>query len=926
MSTANSIRAGAAFIEIFIKDQVSVGLEKINKSLLSFSAKAGLAGAAIGAGGLAILRPLISAGSEFAEFDRRIRATGAASELTKSQMDKLGEELKRVAQLRGTVLLDLADETVELARALGKVDPSQLADLADVVAQLAKASGGTLATSRAGLLSTLGAFGLGISQAKDVANLLVKGANTSQADLSDFVFTLKTLAPVAKTAGISIQTTIALASALSTIGIKGEEAGTQLRRLAVDVTANTAELEKAFNIKIPKGTTFAGVLEQLNIATKNDDVTTRLSKFNKAFGLLGITSALGLGTTAEQVKKFQESFVDISGELQKQFDLIQGGLGGGFDRLSASFSVLRVTIGGALEGLFGAFRSAIQSVNEVLSPFIKNNKEVVEVLLLVGIGAVAAGAALAAMAVSSIALSLVIGSLTSILGLFASLLGVVFTPIGATLLAISAVVLSNVVAFGSLGIAFLALTKTGNRLAKSMGQGVIAAFKAVKKAVGEILGTVKMTMEGVSLAIRNGDLEGAARIAFLGLKIAALQAFKFVVNVAKGALANILNAMGISGDYAEIIVTRIVNNIFDLVSIISNAVVTVISYIDNLLGNLEKRIGNLGAILQGLALGGALGPLAQALAAKSLGGKPNSKAPPSALDKLLEENQKKLKELIDLQKAKQGVEDPKLGDKLAKSFDAAVGGGVIPDAVDKNTKSMVSSSFDSTRGLIKGRANAGTESLKSIAGSTKEMVDILRNGTIRTAPATGAGMFGGALNGAVSSSVKNQVQRGKNTLTDEREARLREKKGREDPEGRQLFFDIRNIRRIERDDRAKAQREKRQLEQEQRDELFRNNRPFNSKANIEDLNPKVNAAVEKADKEAAAKSQAVNARINDILKSDQAKRDGRLNLPEPKQDIVEPITEGLNGLEGILEAIRAASVSQFKVLEKIAEKEGSVFV
>lgn len=836
MSTANAIRGGAAFIEIFIKDQVAVGLKKINKSLLGFSAKAGLAGAAIGAGGLAILRPLISAGSEFAEFDTSLRAISGASKLTADQMSELGEELKRVSVQRGIGLQELADETVELARALGELDTSQLVDLADIVSQLALSTKSTLNTARSGILTIIGSFGLDTSQARSVADLLVEGANTAQADLGDFVSELKTVGPAAKAAGTSLQTLIALSAALSGIGIKGEEAGTQLRRLSVDVVANTAELEKAFNIKIPKGASFARVLESLNQATKNDDVTTRLAKYNKAFGLLGITAALGLGATAEQFKKFQKEFIDSSGELQKQFDLIQGGVGGGFKRLSASFDVLRVTIGGALEDLFGKFADAIQSVNEVLSPFIKNNKEIAEVLVLVGIGAVATGAALLAMSVSA-AIS------ATAFTLLIAFLGAVTSPIGAIVLAIGVFA----VELGLLGAAFLAFTKTGNALAKSLGQGMISAFKAIKKAVGEILKTVKLAMGGISLAIKNGDLQGAADIAFLGMKVAALQAFKSIVDAA-GPVTKVF---------------------LDLISIVAESVITTITFVSVFLEELENRIGNISTLLGNMQKIGAFG-LPGAIIANTLGGNPNPKQgprPQSALEKALAESQKKLQELIDEQKKNLKIPDPKTGKKLDAPDDKGVGSG-ISDAIEKGAKGMVSSSFDSTRGLIKGQQNAASASLKSIAGSTKEMADILRNGTIKISPAEKDRILQGLNPEAEAAAAKRSKAR---------------KKGLET-----IGKSGVPISSVMEPDKAKQDAVKDVLR-----ETFAKE---------------------------AIKNEATNAKIKAILEKDAAKAAAKTDADAAAKDL-----DALKGLEYLLRAIKGASESQTKLLQKISEKEGAVF-
>jgi TP901 family phage tail tape measure protein len=90
----------------------------------------------------------------------------------------------------------------------------------------------------------LNTFHLKAQQAGDVANYLANAANISSADVSDLAESLKYVAPVAASAGVSIKQTNAVLAELANAGIKGSAAGTSLRTFLLSLQAPAAQAAK----------------------------------------------------------------------------------------------------------------------------------------------------------------------------------------------------------------------------------------------------------------------------------------------------------------------------------------------------------------------------------------------------------------------------------------------------------------------------------------------------------------------------------------------------------------------------------------------------------------------------------------------------------------------------------------------------------
>src|SRR5699024_449046 len=88
---------------------------------------------------------------------------------------------------------------------------------------------------------TMAAFGLEASEATRVADVLAKTATSSNTNIEMLGDTMKYVAPVARTAGMSLEETSAMAGLLANVGIKSSQAGTTMKSMLLKLANPSAK-------------------------------------------------------------------------------------------------------------------------------------------------------------------------------------------------------------------------------------------------------------------------------------------------------------------------------------------------------------------------------------------------------------------------------------------------------------------------------------------------------------------------------------------------------------------------------------------------------------------------------------------------------------------------------------------------------------
>jgi TP901 family phage tail tape measure protein len=258
-------------------------LKRVGKTAIKTSSKIGsvfkgVLGAQLALGALRkVGQGLSFVKDEFISFDQAITAAGAKFGDAFKRGTKGAEELRKVTRGIGAETEFSATEAAEGLDflAMAGFNAAQSMALLPGVVDLATSTQQDLARSTDIASDALGAFGL---MTKDSAQLttnfnrildvMSKTTTTANTDMEALFEAVKKGAPTFTSAGQSVETFNALVGTMANSGIKGSEAGTQLRNMMLRLGSPTKQAQS--------------VLNKLNITTKDSD-----GNFRDAIDILG---------------------------------------------------------------------------------------------------------------------------------------------------------------------------------------------------------------------------------------------------------------------------------------------------------------------------------------------------------------------------------------------------------------------------------------------------------------------------------------------------------------------------------------------------------------------------------------------------------------------------------------------------------------
>lgn len=217
---------------------------------------------------------------------------------------------------------------------------------------LAASSGEDLASSADIAASTLRGFGLEASEAGHVADVLAKNAADTNAAISDTGYAMKYIAPVAHSAGWSLEEVAAAIGVLADSGIKGEQAGTTLRGALVRLMKPTEEMEKAMD---NLGLTFydsegkmkplSTIIDDLQKATKG---LTDEQRDNALATIFGTNSLSGmkvlLASSKKELDALTKGLENADGAAEKMADTMLDNTKGSIEEMNGSLETAGITI------------------------------------------------------------------------------------------------------------------------------------------------------------------------------------------------------------------------------------------------------------------------------------------------------------------------------------------------------------------------------------------------------------------------------------------------------------------------------------------------------------------------------------------------------------------------------------------------------
>lgn len=465
----------------------------------------GLAIMGVGLGGLASLIPAIEAASEF---NKAIAETSTMVDEATFPVAKMRELTMQLAGEYGKLA---PEQTKALYQSIsaGATDASKATGLLHAANKLAIGGVSDVKTAVDGLTNVMNSFGIAYENATDVSDAFFVAIKAGKTTVPELAATIGRLAPTAQAVGVSFTDMIAAVSAVTTKGLKTEEAITGLKAALANVikpTSDAAAEATRLGIKFDATTMRAkGFPAFLKMITTN-------AKFNadsmsKLFGSIeGLNAVMALtANNGDQFASTLEGMGKRAGETDKAFGIMSKTIQA--DRFKALLNNALILIG---DGLLPLKNAILKVANSILEGFGRVPKPMIEM-----------GVKLFALA--SAAMVFIGGLVAAKAAVVIFIAGLKFA--GITVAGLTATLAPAIVAVGALGLAF-------------------AAFKvAIDNNVGGIADTMsswyegfKLSIDAISQLLTDGGFSGTVREALSkpgseGIRAFAINVYLWVERV-----------------------------------------------------------------------------------------------------------------------------------------------------------------------------------------------------------------------------------------------------------------------------------------------------------------------------------------------------------------------------------------------------------
>lgn len=274
-----------------------------------------------------VTAPIVALGAVsfnvFKGFEAEMAKVQAVSGATGEEFKALSENAKQLGASTMFSAREVAGLQTEFAK-LG-FTATEITKVTESTLALAQASGSDLARAAEVAGSTLRAFGLDASETGRVTDVMAASFSSSALDMETFAESMKFVAPVAKSAGMSIEETSAMLQIMSNAGIKGSQAGTALRRIISEIGASGKPTAEALKDLAKEG---------LNLADAKDEV-----------GRHAQSALLVLAEGVDQIKPLTTELQHSGGAAQQMADIMGNTAFGAGKRLESAMEGLAISVG-----------------------------------------------------------------------------------------------------------------------------------------------------------------------------------------------------------------------------------------------------------------------------------------------------------------------------------------------------------------------------------------------------------------------------------------------------------------------------------------------------------------------------------------------------------------------------------------------------
>jgi TP901 family phage tail tape measure protein len=507
MASASGIRAGAAFVELYLNDAKLVsGLRKAQAKLKAFSASVTTVGRAMLSAATVAAVPFALSAHVFGGFADKMAEVRAVTGATGADFKKLTDLAKELGRTTSFTAQQVAEGMTELGRA-GYKSVEIMAAIPDVL-NLARGTATDLGMAAEIAAAAMRGFGLSAEDTTRIADVLTATANNSAQTLEDVGESLKYVAPLAMEAGESLEDTAAAIGVMANNGIKGSMAGTALARAYKNLATESAQkklkelgveaVDQAGNLR-----KVASILAELGERVQGMGSAQRLAIFEELFGR-GQAAALKLAAPGADFSDLQKTLEGAQGTAERTAKTMDDTLGGSFRMLMSAVEGVQIAIGEALEGTLRAWMDRATELAGKITALVEANRGFIVSALKIVVVVGAFGAALLAVGTAGSALAFVFGGIISIISAASTIIGLLGTAFAALL--------------SPIGIVIAAVVGLGAYLLYATGAGA-QALDWLGEKFGELQAKVQTVFSAIGDALAAGDIALAAKVLWLALRV-----------------------------------------------------------------------------------------------------------------------------------------------------------------------------------------------------------------------------------------------------------------------------------------------------------------------------------------------------------------------------------------------------------------------
>jgi len=340
-------------------------LQSFGGQVAGLGAKISLMTAPLAAFGIAGVRVASTFEESMAEISARTGIVGDDLLKIRDFALKMGADTSFSAQQAADAFLQLLTSGASAEQAMAMLP---------AILDAAAASGEELGTTADTITDIMAAFGVSTEYAADVVDVLARAAGASSADMASLGQGFANVGGVAKQFGLSVNDTAAVLAIFSENGVKGAEAGTQLKSMLLNMVRPTEDVQGAWkrlgtsmydangNARPLKDVIkdLDAALDALPIEEQNELMTTLAG----SYGIVGLMALRG----SISISDMQTSMAG-SASASEVADARMNTFAGAVDSLKGSVETLMIT------ALTPLMTDVLQPLVESLTPVINSVTE-----------------------------------------------------------------------------------------------------------------------------------------------------------------------------------------------------------------------------------------------------------------------------------------------------------------------------------------------------------------------------------------------------------------------------------------------------------------------------------------------------------------------------------------------------------------------